>query len=87
MKKPFRSTTMDGGHQVGPKPTDSRASPSTVPELNLRLLGHLLRYVRDHFGADTIERIRVESGIPELEGETAGLLWPSSRRYFESRAS
>lgn len=80
MKKPFRSTTMDGGHQVGPKPTDSRASPSTVPELNLRLLGHLLRYVRDHFGADTIERIRVESGIPELEG---GNRWASLAQFEE----
>ncbi len=80
MKKPFRSTTMDGGSAVGPRPTDSSDSPSIVPELNLRLLGHLLRYVRDHFGPDTIERIRIESGIPELEG---GNRWASLAQFEE----
>jgi signal transduction histidine kinase len=80
MKKPFRSTTMDGGSPVGPRPTDSSDSPSIVPELNLRLLGHLLRYVRDHFGPDTIERIRIESGIPELEG---GNRWASLAQFEE----
>ncbi len=80
MKKPFRSTTMDAGALVPPGSADSRDSESVLPELNLRLLGHLLRYVRDHFGNDAIERIRMESGIPELEG---GNRWASLAQFEE----
>jgi signal transduction histidine kinase len=80
MKNPFRSATMDGEAVVPPGPTDTHDSPAILPELNLRLLGHLLRYVRDHFGGDAIERIRAESGIPELEG---GNRWASLGQFEE----
>jgi signal transduction histidine kinase len=51
---------------------------AAAPELNLRLLGHLLRYVRDRFGDEAIERIRAESGIAQLEG---GNRWASLAQF------
>jgi tRNA A-37 threonylcarbamoyl transferase component Bud32 len=53
---------------TGPEGKAALNSTSIAPELNVRLLAHLLRYVREHHGASAIERIRTESGIPDLEG-------------------
>jgi serine/threonine protein kinase len=53
-------------------------STATMPELDVRVLGRLLRYVRNHFGDATLEQILTESGIPEHEG---GDWWVSVARF------
>jgi signal transduction histidine kinase len=78
MKKPTRSGTMDGTTLVSPRPLEPQDSASVAPELNLRLLVHLLRYVRDHFGQEAVERIRIESGILDLDG---GNRWASLAQF------
>src|SRR5580692_5571203 len=78
MKNPSRSGTLDGPTLVPPRPVDPDDSSSVAPELNLRLLVHLLRYVRDHFGQEAVERIRIESGILDLD---AGNRWASLAQF------
>ena len=47
-------------------------------DFSLRLLGHLLRYVRDHFGSAGIDQVRAESGVRDLEG---GSGWVSVQQF------
>jgi signal transduction histidine kinase len=60
---PTTPASSGSSSQLGPSPPEPLASS----DLNLKILAHLLRYIRDYFGSTAIERIRRESGLRDLE--------------------
>lgn len=46
-------------------PATPAALPSgPTPDLNLRVLGHLVRYIVDHYGLRSLEQVATASGVP-----------------------